>query len=73
MRKILDRVLTWPAQRQEAAAHLLNQMEQQHTSSHRLSDEQIAEVENRRTDFIQGRERYASDDEMAALWRKCGL
>jgi hypothetical protein len=33
----------------------------------------VKEVERRRTDFLSGKERYATDEEMAALWKKCGL
>jgi hypothetical protein len=38
-----------------------------------LSDEQVKEVARRRADYKGGRERYATEDEMAALWKKCGL
>jgi hypothetical protein len=48
-------------------------MEEQNASSYRLTDEQVAEVERRRAGFSAGRERYATDEEMAALWKKCGL
>jgi hypothetical protein len=47
-------------------------MEEQDASPHRLTDEQVAEIERRRADFAAGRERYATDQEMAALWKKCG-
>jgi hypothetical protein len=48
-------------------------MEAQDASSHRLTDERVQEVERRRADFVAGRERYATDEEIAALWKKCGL
>jgi hypothetical protein len=73
VKEILDRVLTWPPQRQEDAARVLTEMEQQDTSSYHLSDEQVEEVERRRADFKAGRERYATDEEMATLWKNCGL
>jgi hypothetical protein len=73
VKEILDRVLTWPPKRQEDAARVLTEMEQQDTTSYRLSDEQVEEVKRRRADFRAGRERYATDEEMAALWKKCGL
>ena len=40
---------------------------------YRLSDEQVKEVERRRVDFATGKERNATDEELAALWEKCGL
>jgi hypothetical protein len=46
---------------------------EQPASPYRISDEQVIEIERRRADFAAGRERYATDEEMAALWKKCGL
>ena len=73
VKQVLDRVLTWPMQRQEAAARVLEEMEQQDASRSHLTDKQVEEVERRRDDFAAGRERYATDQELAALWKKCGL
>jgi hypothetical protein len=73
VKEILDRVLTWPPKRQEDAARMLSAMEEQDASPYRLTDEQVLEIERRRADFAAGRERYATDEEMAALWKKCGL
>ena len=73
VKAILDRVLAWPPQRQEDAARMLREMEKQDASPYRLTDDQVAEVERRRADFKAGKERYATDEELAALWQKCGL
>jgi hypothetical protein len=73
VKEILDRVLTWPPKRQEDAARVLADMEEQDASSYRLTDEQVEEVERRRADVAAGRERYATDEEIAALWQQCGL
>jgi DNA-binding transcriptional MerR regulator len=73
VKEILDRVLEWPAQRQEDAARMLSEMERQDESRSRLTDDQVAEVERRRAAFKQGEERYATDEELAAFWQKCGL
>jgi hypothetical protein len=73
VKEILDRVLTWPSERQEDAARMLSEMEEQDISPYHLTDEQVKEVGGRRADFTDGRERYATDEEMAALWKKCGL
>jgi hypothetical protein len=48
VRQILDRVLTWPPERQADVAHMVELMEKQDNSALRLSDEQLAEVRRRR-------------------------
>ena len=48
LKEVLERVENWPARRQEAAARVLIQMEEQDTSGYRLSDDQVAEVKRRR-------------------------
>jgi hypothetical protein len=73
VKEILDRVLEWPAQRQEDAARIPREMERQDASRSRLTDDQVAEVERRRAAFNAGEERNATDEEVAALWQKCGL
>jgi len=50
IKAVLDRVLTWPPQRQEDAAQLLLDMEQHSGSRVRLTDEQVAEVKRRMAD-----------------------
>jgi|SRR5882757_1848245 hypothetical protein len=73
VKEILQRVLTWPPERQEDAARVLADMEEQDASLYHLSNEQVEEVRRRRQDFREGQERYATDEEIAALWKKCGL
>jgi hypothetical protein len=50
IKAVLDRVLTWPQQRQEDAAQLLLDMEQNGDGRMRLTDEQVAEVKRRMAD-----------------------
>jgi hypothetical protein len=50
VKAILDRVLTWPSERQEDAAKVLMLMEASDESSYRLTDEQVAEVGRRLAD-----------------------
>ena len=47
VKKILDRVATWPPERQADLAHVAELMEQQDNSPLRLSEEQAAEVRRR--------------------------
>jgi hypothetical protein len=73
VKEILERVLTWPPERQEDAVRVLTAMEEQDASGYRLTDEQVEEVRRRQQGFRDGTTRYATDEEMAALWKKCGL
>jgi DNA-binding PadR family transcriptional regulator len=50
VKAVLDRVLTWPSERQDDAAKVLMLMESQNESVYRLTDEQVEEVRRRRTD-----------------------
>jgi len=50
VKAVLDRVLTWPPERQEDAVHMLTMMEEQNDDSYQLSDEQLAEVRRRRAE-----------------------
>jgi hypothetical protein len=66
VKEILDRVLTWPSERQEDAVRVLTAMEAQDQRDLRLTDEQIAEVRRRLADpnpkFVtleEVRERFA--------------
>jgi hypothetical protein len=50
VKAVLDRVLTWPRERQEDAAELLALIEEHDRSPYRLTDEQVAEVHERMAD-----------------------
>jgi hypothetical protein len=49
LKKVLDRVLTRPPERQEDAAEILRSIEAQDRSPYRLTDEQAAEVRRSKT------------------------
>ena len=57
VKEILDRVLTWPEDRQSDAAEVLTLMEAQDRSGYRLTDEQAAEVRRR---FAKANPKYVS-------------
>jgi hypothetical protein len=48
LKEIIERVERWPEDRQEDAARVLLEMEEQDTSPYSLTDEQAAEIEQRR-------------------------
>jgi hypothetical protein len=48
VKEILDRVLTWPPERQADVAHVVELMEAQDHSTLRLTDEQFADLRRRR-------------------------
>jgi hypothetical protein len=50
VKAVLDRVLTWPPERQEQAVRLLSELEQQNAASLALTDDQLAEVKRRLAD-----------------------
>ena len=48
LKEVLERVESWPEERQQDAAHVLIEMEHQDAYSGGLTDAQVAEVERRR-------------------------
>ena len=51
LKEIIERVERWPEDRQQDAARVLRDMEEQDTSPYSLTDEQAAEVERRTHSF----------------------
>ena len=70
---VLERVRQWPKERQQDAAEVLLEIERQDTSRYRLTDAQAKEVARIQRDIREGRGAFATDEEMAALWKSCGL
>jgi hypothetical protein len=50
VKEVLDRVLTWPPERQEIAVEMLEGLEAQDDPAVQLTDEQLAEVRRRLAD-----------------------
>jgi len=69
VKKILDRVLRWPPQRQADVVRVVELMEEQDHSALRLTDEQLAEVRRRRA---KKNPRYVSLAEARKRFRGLG-
>ena len=65
---VLDRVRTWPPERQEDAVRVLLQMEAAGTEVYVLSDEERAEVELSLEEARRGE--FATDEEVAAVFNR---
>ena len=70
---VIDRVRAWPEDRQDEAAQLLLDLEAQRTSRYRLTAEQVLEVQRIQQKLRDGTVTFATDEQMAAFWKKCGL
>ena len=71
LKKALERASMWSPERQDDAARLLLFIEEQDHTSYRFSPEQEAGVKEALAEVERGA--FASEEEMAALWAKCGL
>ena len=73
LEKLIERVRHWPERRREDAAEVLLEMERQDTSGYRLSDAQAEEVARIQRNIRDGKGKFATDEQMALLWKSCGL
>lgn len=73
LEELMERVRHWPKERQEDAAEILLEMERQDASRLRLTDAQAREVARIQRDIRDGKATFATDEQMAALWKSCGL
>lgn len=73
LEELMERVRHWPKDRQEDAAEILLEMERQDASRHRLTDAQASEVARIQRNIRDGKATFATDEQMAALWKSCGL
>ena len=65
---VLDRVRTWPPERQEDAVRVLLEMEAAGTGVYELSEEELADVEEGLREIERGE--VATDEEVAALFSR---
>jgi hypothetical protein len=73
LEELMERVRHWSKERQEDAAEVLLEMERQDASGYRLTDAQAREVARIQFEVREGRATFATDEQMAALWKSCGL
>ena len=73
LQDVIERVRQWPDDRQDQAADLLLDLEAQQTSRYRLTPEQVREVQRIQKKVRDGTAEFATDEQMAAFWKKCGL
>ena len=73
LQDVIERVRQWPDDRQDQAAELLLDLEAQQTSRYRLTPEQVREVEQTLQEVRNGTAEFATDEEMEAFWKNCGL
>jgi predicted transcriptional regulator len=65
---VLDRVRTWPPERQEDAVRVLLRMEEAGTEVYELSPEELADIEEGMAEVRRGE--FATDEEVAALFNR---
>jgi len=65
---VLDRVKTWPPERQEDAVRVLLRMEEAGTELYQLSDDERAAIEEGMAQARRGE--FATDEEVAAVFNR---
>lgn len=77
MAKLLERAIAKARElsedEQDAIAEALSAHLATNAIPNRLTPGQVADVHRIREDLRNGRTRLATDEELAALWKKCGL
>ncbi len=77
MTKLLDEAIALaralPESEQDLAADAVLSVVHKDAPRYRLTPEQIEEVKRIQRDIRDGRIAVATDEEMAALWKTCGL
>ena len=69
--RVLKTVEAWPAERQDAAAELLERMDVLATAPYKLSEEERADIEDALAEAERGE--FATDAEVAAMYKRHGL
>jgi hypothetical protein len=62
-----------PDEEQDELAEMLFALMSIDEADYALAPEQVEEVKRRKQELDEGKGRFATDGEMEALWKKCGL
>lgn len=62
-----------PEAEQDMAAEALLSVIHKNAVARRLTPEQVEDVKRIQRDIRDGRMAFATDEQLAALWKKCGL
>ncbi len=73
LQDVIERVRQWPEERQDQAALVLLDLEAQQANRYRLTPAQVSEVERIQQQVRDGSAEFATDEQMTAFWKKCGL
>jgi predicted transcriptional regulator len=65
---VLDRVRSWPPERQEDAVRVLLELEAQGTEIYQLSEEELADIEEGLREIERGE--VATDEQVAAMYNR---
>ena len=71
IKAVLDRVLTWPPERQQDAADILLMLEAQEGEFYHPSDDEWAAIQEGLEQARRGE--FVPDEEIEALWKRHGL
>ncbi len=70
IKAVLDRVLSWPPEQQEDAAEMLLLLEAQEGETYVPTEDELAAIKDGAAQALRGE--CASEEEMAALWKRFG-
>jgi hypothetical protein len=62
-----------PEEEQDELAEMLFALMSIDEADYALAREDVEEVKRRKQELDEGKGRFATDEEMEALWKKCGL
>jgi hypothetical protein len=73
LEEAIAKVRELPEEEQELAADLLMQVVQRNDAAYRLTPAQVEEVRQIEEALANGTERWATEEEVAAMWRRFGV